>query len=166
MRVFRYLIRVKERSSSERCVTGERDMKYQIKPMAASDYDAVAALWRNSEGIGLDDDCDSHDGVRRYLERNPNLSFVACDGEKIIGAVLCGHDGRRGYLHHLAVEKAYRGQGMGKALVNKCIEALAKQRIAKCNIFLYHDNETGRSFWEHNGWVPREDLAVLQRPTA
>ena len=140
-------------------------MKYTIKKMTGRDYEAVLSLWRSVPGIGLDNDCDSRRGIARYLRRNPGLSFVASVGGTIVAAVLSGHDGRRGYLHHLAVMPAYRRQGLGKALVSRCLRSLGKQRIPKCNIFLLRDNASGRSFWEHNGWNLRRDLSVFQKRT-
>ncbi len=137
----------------------------RIRKMTARDCIAVLAFWQNIRGIGLDDDCDSPAGLRRYLKRNPGLSFVACDGDSIVGAVLSGHDGRRGYLHHLAVATSHRKRGIGKALVARCFQALAKQHIPKCNIFLFRSNAAGRAFWQHNGWNLRRDLSILQKKT-
>jgi ribosomal protein S18 acetylase RimI-like enzyme len=117
------------------------------------------------EGIGLDDDCDSPRGLARYLKRNVGLSFVACDEGRLVGAVLSGHDGRRGYLHHLAVAPTHRKRGIGKALVERCLRALAKQQIAKCNIFLFESNASARLFWQRNRWNLRTDLCVMQRKT-
>jgi N-acetylglutamate synthase len=133
--------------------------------MTLRDYDAVASLWRGTPGIGLDDDCDSRRGLARYLRRNPALSFVAHTDGDVIGAVLCGHDGRRGYLHHLVVAPYHRKRGVGKALVARCLQALAKHRIPKCNIFLFRSNASGRAFWVHNAWNLRRDLSVLQKRT-
>jgi N-acetylglutamate synthase len=138
-------------------------MKYTIRQMTARDYDAVVSLWRGIPGIGLDDDSDSRSGIMRYLKRNPGLSFVALAQGLIVGAVLSGHDGRRGYLHHLAVATSHRKLGIGKALTLRCLSDLGKQRIPKCNIFLFRSNSKGRSFWKHNGWNIRNDLSVLQR---
>lgn len=133
--------------------------------MTGRDYEAVLSLWRSVPGIGLDNDSDSRRGIARYLKRNPGLSFVASVGGTIVAAVLSGHDGRRGYLHHLAVMPAYRRQGLGKALVSRCLRSLGKQRIPKGNIFLLRGNASGRAFWEHNGWNLRRDLRVLQKMT-
>jgi N-acetylglutamate synthase len=139
--------------------------KYRIRQMTLKDSDAVLALWQSIPGIGMDDDCDSRRGITRYLKRNPGLSFVACVGDAVVGAVLSGHDGRRGYLHHLAVAPPLRKMGIGKALVSRCLRSLAKQHIPKCNIFLFRRNVRGRSFWEHNAWNTRRDLSVLQKET-
>lgn len=140
-------------------------MKYKIRQMVAGDYDAVVSLWRGMSGIGLDDDSDSRPGITRYLKRNPGLSFVALAQGAIVGAVLSGHDGRRGYLHHLAVAATHRKLGIGKALTLRCLRALEKQGVPKCNIFLFRSNSKGRAFWTHNGWNLRRDLSVLQKKT-
>jgi N-acetylglutamate synthase len=138
---------------------------FKTRKMTAHDCDAVLAFWQNMRGIGLDDDCDSPAGLRRYLKRNPGLSFVAHDKDLLVGAVLSGHDGRRGYLHHLAVATSHRKLGIGKALVARCFQALAKQHISKCNIFLFRSNAAGRAFWQHTGWKLRGDLSLLQKKT-
>ncbi|MFZ3078216.1 MAG: GNAT family N-acetyltransferase [Bellilinea sp.] len=96
-----------------------------------------------------------------YLARNPGMSFTAWDGDTLVGAVLCGHDGRRGYLHHLAVDRAYRGQGIGRALVDQCHAALREQGIDKVHIFVYRENQVALTFWAGAKYVPRENLALL-----
>ena len=138
-------------------------MGITIGEMKAEDYDEVAALWEATEGIGLHDDVDSREGIAGYLARNPGASHVARYGGRIVGAVLCGHDGRRGYLHHLAVAAPWRNKGVGRALVEACLTKLASLSIPKCNIFLFSDNEQGEAFWRHTGWNERADLKVLQR---
>jgi N-acetylglutamate synthase len=137
----------------------------RIGKMTARDRGAVLAFWQDIRGIGLDDDCDSPSGLLRYLKRNPGSSFVAYDEGTLVGAVLSGHDGRRGYLHHLAVAASHRKLGIGKALVARCFQSLAKQHIPKCNIFLFRSNAAGRAFWQHTGWKLREDLSLLQKET-
>ncbi len=138
-------------------------MEITLCEMKPDDYDEVAALWRASEGIGLHDDVDSRQGITTYLDRNPGTSHVARHAGRIVGAVLCGHDGRRGYLHHLAVAVPWRRKGVGRALVEACLRKLAAAGIPKCNIFLFADNAQGESFWKHNGWVKRTDLEVMQK---
>ncbi|MBN2004426.1 MAG: GNAT family N-acetyltransferase, partial [Anaerolineae bacterium] len=95
-------------------------MTLHFRTLTLSDYNAVLALWQSSEGVGLSD-ADSREAIGRYLARNPGLSFTAWDGDELTGAVLCGHDGRRGYVHHLAVKPAHRRQGLGKALAARCL---------------------------------------------
>ena len=137
-------------------------MSMVIREMAIRDYDEVANLWQSSEGVGLSD-ADSREGVARFLERNPGLSFVACDGEQLVGAVLCGHDGRRGYIHHLAVSKSHRRQGLGWALVERCLSALGRDGIGKCHIFVFVDNQDTIAFWKNIGWTQRVELVMMSR---
>ncbi len=129
--------------------------------MTLTDYAAVLRLWQETEGVGLNES-DTRENIASYLERNPGLSRVAVAADKMVGAVLCGHDGRRGYLHHLAVAKTHRKMGIGKELVRACLADLARLNIPKCNIFLFADNEAGEAFWKHNGWKQRADLQVMQ----
>ena len=131
--------------------------------MSFGDYPDVLALWRDTEGIGLGES-DGAPSIANFFARNPDLSPVAVTEEGlIVGAVLCGHDGRRGYLHHLAVDEEYRHQGIASTLIDWCFERLAGLGILKCNVFLFRDNEDGARFWEHNGWSARNDLRVFQR---
>lgn len=140
-------------------------MKHSIEPMRIADFDEVTVLWKRTEGVGLNES-DERANIALFLERNPGLSLVARDeGGKIIGAVLCGQDGRRGYLHHLAVAAECRRRGIGGAIIEKCLAALAAQGIQKCNLFLFADNAAGREFWERRNWKERVDLRVLQKPT-
>lgn len=137
------------------------NMNCAIRPMTISDYDAVLRLWQASEGIGLNES-DDRKNIALFLERNPGLSRVAADGTRILGALLCGHDGRRGYLHHLAVAAAHRRQGLGRRLVESCLADLARLGILKCNIFLFGDNAAGEAFWRQLGWGNRPDLQMMQ----
>jgi N-acetylglutamate synthase len=130
--------------------------------MKLSDFAAVCRLWRNSEGIGLNES-DTKANIAIYLKRNPGMSFLARKGRAVIGTVLCGHDGRRGYLHHLAVAKNYRGNGIGKKLVEASFSALGRAGITRCNIYLFNSNTEGGAFWSHNGWKSRPDLQILQK---
>ena len=137
-----------------------------VRPMTSADYAAVRALWEQSEGVGLNES-DTRDAIAAFLVRNPGLSLVAVSpGGEVAGAVLCGHDGRRGYLHHLAVNRALRGQGLGRRLVLDCLERLRAAGVPKCNIFLFATNAAGRAFWLREGWAVRDDLVVLQHGTA
>jgi|GEM_PF-1093227 len=120
------------------------------QPMIPDDYDDVLALWEGCEGIWLHPRAgDGREDIARYLERNQGLSLAARVEGALAGAVLCGHDGRRGSLNHLAVAPAFRGQGIGRALVERCLAALGEQGIARCNILVVAGNEAGRQFWRH-----------------
>jgi ribosomal protein S18 acetylase RimI-like enzyme len=132
-----------------------------VRQFRIEDFDAVIALWRCTEGVGLNES-DTRRAIAAFLRRNPNLSFVAEKDGQIIGAVLCGHDGRRGYLHHLAVSKRHRGCGVGRRLVTACLAKLRKTGIQKCNIFIFANNAEGMKFWAHTGWSLRTDLRLMQ----
>lgn len=124
--------------------------------MSEGDYDAVHQLWSAVEGLALGEE-DSRDGIALYLRRNPTSCFVALDGAEIIGAVLCGHEGRRGILRHLAVKQSYRKRGIALALIRACLDALAAEGIKKCNIFVMDYNAAGLQFWKHIGFHQLED---------
>lgn len=126
------------------------------------DYAPVIALWRESEGVGLSD-ADSPDAIARYLERNPGASWVACCGGAIVGAVLCGHDGRRGYLHHLAVASTHRRRGIGRRLVESAVAALQRQGMTKVHLFVYCNNDSAAAFWRVLGWQTRDELDLMSR---
>ncbi len=129
--------------------------------MTAADLQSVHELWGRTDGVGLTES-DAPGVLQAFLNRNPNLSLVARDGSRLVGAVLCGHDGRRGFLYHLAVIPEYRGRGVGRRIVETCLSALAALGILKCNIFLYVDNEPGQRFWDRGGWSGRGDLKIMQ----
>ncbi len=133
-----------------------------IQPMCVADLTAVLALWRGTEGLGLGAS-DEPEALGRFLERNPGLSLVARAGDALVGAVLTGHDGRRGYLHHLAVADAYRRAGTGRALVERACAQLARLGLEKCHVFVYPDNEAGRRFWTSLGYRARADLTIMSR---
>lgn len=132
-----------------------------VRSFRIEDFDAVIALWQRTEGVGLNES-DTRRAITAFLRRNPRLSFVAEQGGRIIGAVLCGHDGRRGYLHHLAVSKRHRRRGIGRRLVNACLAKLRKAGIQKCNIFIFANNAAGMKFWAHTGWSLRTELRLMQ----
>jgi len=126
-------------------------------------YPQVHALWEATEGVGLHDDCDSPEGIQAYLGRNPGMSFVALDGEAVVGAVLCGHDGRRGYLHHLAVAPSHRRRRIGRELTDACLAALRSLGIRKCHLFIFSDNSDGLAFWRAVGWSQRSDVSIVSK---
>ena len=139
-------------------------MDITVSAMTACDLEGAFSLWGQTSGVGLNES-DTPDQLRAYLDRNPGLSLIARDGTRLVGAVLCGHDGRRGYLNHLAILPEYRGRGLGRQMIDTCLVALGALGILKCNIFLYADNEPGQRFWNRCGWKERADLKVLQRKT-
>jgi putative acetyltransferase len=137
-------------------------MSIQYDEMTVLDYPEVIALWQTSEGVGLSG-ADTLAAISTYLARNPGHSFVARHQAELVGAVLCGHDGRRGYMHHLAVQPAYRRQGIGQALVEHCLARLKAAGIDKCHIFVYSANQAGQAFWNKTGWVLRTNLVLMSR---
>ncbi len=135
-------------------------MSIEITKFSMPDYEEVTVFWSSIPEVGLDD-ADSFSSMESFLIRNPGLSFIARNGEELIGAVLCGHDGRRGYLHHLAVHLDYRGRGIGERLVNNCLSALSQRGISRCNIFIYSHNEKGKEFWGKTGWTTYDGLEIM-----
>lgn len=137
-------------------------MSMVIHEMSIRDYEKVYQLWERSENIGLSK-ADSHHGIETFLERNPGMSYVAWEDGKIVGTVLCGHDGRRGYIHHLMVHPDHRREGIGQSLVSRCMFALTRIGIQKCHLFVYEGNQGGIKFWESLGWTPRVELTMMSR---
>lgn len=129
-----------------------------IRAMTEEDYEQVHTLWLSISGFGIRSIDDSKEGVAKFIRRNPTTSVVAEENGKIVGCILCGHDGRRGCLYHVCVDKAYRKHGIGKAMVNFCIQALKEEGINKVSIIAFTTNEVGNKFWRRMGWEFREDL--------
>lgn len=126
----------------------------RISGLRPGDVGEAVRIWRKTEGVGVGAS-DTPARVRAFLRRNPGLSSVARENGKIVGAVMCGHDGRRGYLHHLAVLKSHRRMGIGEMLVRRCMERLARAGILKCNGLLLKSNIRGKRFWKAIGWDTR-----------
>lgn len=132
----------------------------EIRPMTIADYDEVYAMWQTTSKRALSA-ADERDQIRRYLDRNKNMSQVAVVDGKIVGTVLAGHDGRRGFIHHMAVLPQYRRRRIGHSLAEKAIEQIKAQGIDKTHIFCYQNNETGQSFWRDFGFEKRDDVFVF-----
>lgn len=126
--------------------------------MTINDYEGVYNLWINTPGMGLNSTDDSREGIDKYLKRNPTSCFIAKDEEKIIGVIMSGHDGRRGYIHHTAVLPDYRNQGIAGQLVENAMKTLDKEGINKVALVAFERNSIGNSFWEHQGFEVRNDL--------
>jgi ribosomal protein S18 acetylase RimI-like enzyme len=127
--------------------------------MEISDYPQVIGLWSETEAMLLRD-ADSQENIAKYLKRNPGLSFVATQNEVVIGAILVGTDGRRGYVQHLAVHSSCRGIGVGKKLIDSTVDALANYGIAKTHLFVANENLNAQSFYEKLGWFPRDEVRM------
>ena len=132
-----------------------------LSAMTTADYDQALALWQATPGICVDAQADSRAAIGAYLARNPGLSSVARSDGRLAGTLLAGHDGRRGFLHHLAVAPDARRRGLGRALVQRSLAELRAAGIAKYHIFLLVDNAEGLAFWQALGWQPRHDVQLL-----
>ena len=129
-----------------------------IRNMRLGDYDGVHELWLRCPGMGLNNLDDSREGISVYLARNPGTCFVAEEQGDIVGAILSGHDGRRGYIYHTAVSPKYQRQGIGRQLVESALNALRSQGINKVGLVVFSKNEAGSAFWEKMGFKERNDL--------
>ena len=134
-----------------------------IRKITIGDYEKMYALWLSCKGMGLNDTDDSKEGIKRFLDRNPETCFAACENDRIIGVILAGNDGRRGFIYHTAVSPDCRGRGVGTALVNAALEALKNLGIAKTALVVFDRNETGNAFWEKQGFTARNDLVYRNK---
>ncbi len=134
-----------------------------IRKMTIADYDSVYDLWLNTPGMGLNNMDDSKQGIEKFLRRNPETCFVAEKDNRIIGVILCGNDGRRGYIYHTAVLVTERKRGVGTALVDAAVKALKNEGINKAALVVFSKNELGNSFWEKRGFITREALIYRNR---
>lgn len=130
----------------------------EIRKLTIDDYNEIYDFWISTPGMGLNDIDDSKVGIDKYLKRNPNTCFVAIISNKIVGAILSGHDGRRGYIYHTAISVACRNRGIGNALLNSALAALYDEGISKVALVVFKNNKIGNMFWEHTGFNTREDL--------
>ena len=117
-----------------------------IRVMTIEDYEEVFALWRKIKGFGIRSVDDSKAGIARFLKRNPTTSIVAVEDGKIVGSILCGHDGRRGCFYHVCVDPEYRMRGIGKSMVVKAMEALKEEEINKVCLIAFTENDIGNAF--------------------
>ncbi len=138
-------------------------MDVRIREMVLADYDAVVALWKSTPGVDIRPVTDSRDGIERLLARNPGLSVVAVSGDELVGCALASHDGRRGFLQHVVVVPALRGQGLAKAMIDFCIERLREHHLGWVHLDVVVDNEVAKAFWEKAGWHPVDTLTRLSR---
>ncbi len=130
----------------------------EIRVMKAEDYPKVYELWMSIHGFGIRSMDDSEEGVTRFLKRNPTTSVVAVEGDRVVGAILCGHDGRRGCFYHVCVAEDMRKRGIGKAMAVFSMHALQEEGINKVSLIAFKSNEVGNKFWRSVGWTFREDL--------
>lgn len=130
-----------------------------VRVMKMDDFDKVHDLWMKINGFAIRSIDDSREGIERFLRRNPTTSVVAEDENgAIVGAILCGHDGRRGCLYHVCVDETHRRRGIGKAMVVLAMNALKEEQISKVSLIAFTANDIGNAFWNTIGWTKREDL--------
>lgn len=135
----------------------------EIKVMTIADYEEVYQLWSCVSGMGLRSLDDSKKGISIFLSRNPTTNFIAIVNDQIVGVILCGHDGRRGYIYHAAVISDFRGQGIGKALLKGVYCALEHEGINKVGLVVFKSNGIGNSFWQSQEWEERTDLRYYSK---
>ena len=129
-----------------------------LRKMQITDYKKIYTLWLSCKGMGLNNIDDSQEGIERFLRRNPNTCFVAEESDNIIGVIIAGNDGRRGYIYHTAVSYSERHRGTGAKLVSRVLEAFEDEEIVKVALVVFNKNEDGNSFWEKQGFTARNDL--------
>ena len=130
---------------------------YTIRPMTIEDYEEVYALWTHIRGFGIRSIDDSKEDIARFLERNTNTSAVAICDDRIVGNILCGHDGRQGSFYHVCVAKDYRRRGIATKMAVFCMRALQDAGINKITLIAFSENEGGNAFWRKIGWTSRSD---------
>lgn len=133
------------------------DEDWILRPMVPEDYDKVHKLWTNIKGFGIRSIDDSREDIERFIKRNPTTSVVACVGDRIVGSILCGNDGRQGTFYHVCVAKSMRRRGVGTAMVIYCMTALRKLEINKITLIAFTSNDAGNAFWKQIGWRFRPD---------
>ena len=131
--------------------------------MTIDDYDKVYNLWMSCRNMGFNNLDDSKEGIDKYLKRNPTTCFVAVNGEDVIGVILSGHDGRRGFIHHMAVSEKHRHRGIASNLLDHALAALEAEGINKIALLVFNYNEAGNAFWESRGFTARDDLTYRNK---
>ena len=134
-----------------------------IRIMTIDDYDALFKMWKNTPNMGLRSLDDSREGIERFLKRNPQTNFVAYGDGKLIGAILSGHDGRRGYIYHTVVLPEYRRKGIGSVLVDTAVDSLRKEGITRVCLNVMEANEAGKAFWLNRGWEKKSFLGFYSK---
>lgn len=134
-----------------------------IRIMTLHDYDDVFSLWRSTENMGLRSLDDSRDGIALFLNRNPTTNFVAVEDDHIVGVILCGNDGRRGYIYHTVVHRDYRNRGIATALIDHAVGALQKEGITRVCLNVMESNEDGKRFWCNRGWEKKDFLGFYSK---
>lgn len=136
-----------------------------VRAMTIDDYDMVYDLWSRIDGMGLRSIDDSKEGVNKFLKRNPGCSVVAVEDEKVVGAILSGHDGRRGCFYHVCVDPHYRMRGIAKSMVTLALDVMKSEGINKVSLIAFKNNRLGNGFWGELGWTKRDDLNYYDMTT-
>jgi ribosomal protein S18 acetylase RimI-like enzyme len=131
-----------------------------FRVLLPDDYDSLLQLWRGCVGLSIRD-ADSRDGIGRYLERNPGLSFVAEHDSRLAGSIMAGHDGKRGYIQHLAVAEAFRRRGIAGRLIDHSLDALKRLGIEKSHVHVLQSNADGLDYWTRKGWIRRSEIVMF-----
>lgn len=134
-----------------------------IKAITMDDYPNLFELWRSVPGMGLRSLDDSEEGIYRFLKRNPKTNFAAYEDNQLVGAILCGHDGRRGYIYHTVVTPEYRKQGIASALIDMAVNALKEEGITRVCLNVMETNEQGKEFWMKRGWEKKDFLGFYSK---
>ncbi len=142
---------------------GHGGVTMEIREMRIDDYDGVWDLWMSCKNMGFNDLDDSREGIARYLRRNPGTSFLAEEDGRTVGVILAGHDGRRGFIHHMAVAEDCRRRGIASALLDRALAALEAEGIHKAALLVFNRNGDGNAFWERQGFTAREDVTYRNR---
>lgn len=132
----------------------------RLSRLAPSDFENAVSFWRHAQGMGTSG-IETAEVLSSFLKRNPSLSFKITDRDEIVGTILCGHDGRRGYLHHLAIAEGHSNQNIGRALIDRSLEGLNRLGIRRCHIFISASNKGGQEFWKSIDWNELGDLTVF-----
>jgi ribosomal protein S18 acetylase RimI-like enzyme len=134
---------------------------YHIRLMRASDIPDALDFWHGAPGVGLSEDADHPAALETFLQANASTCFALCEGDRLIGTVMAGSDGRRGYIYHLAVHSDFQRRGWGRALLRRAVDALGERGISKVHLFVFTANETAIEFYQRIGWSERRDLTVF-----
>lgn len=134
-----------------------------IKKMSIDDYQSLILMWQNTPNMGLRSLDDSSEGISAFLRRNPNSNFVAYEDDRLVGAILCGHDGRRGYIYHTVVMPEYQCRGIATELVDRAVNALKEEGITRVCLNVMEINEQGKAFWINRGWEKKDFLGFYSK---
>lgn len=131
----------------------------KIEKFSMKLYDEVVQLWKKA-GISVGSS-DSKEEIEKMLEGNPNLFLIGKIKEKIIAVVMGGFDGRRGYVHHLAVDPIHQKKGYGKIMMHDLISEFRRIGVHKIHLFIERQNQAVIDFYSNLGWQMRDDLIMM-----